>query len=173
MRCSVRLQHEVLSWLPLWLKCGKHMLERVHLFRYCYVLALLPSIICLGRLHIPCRYIFSLWQLCQGIDSGSVVRALDFYLGRRGSNPTIGREVFQLCFIPLLRLSCRKNILSEQQNACDNFKLHVQKLNYKCSKPYRWRFAKTPGLDTLGRNPSGWGGLQRSWFRIKRSWVNP
>ena len=36
---------------------------------------------------------------------GSMVRALDFY---PGSNPTIGRNFFQLCFIPLLRLSCRK-----------------------------------------------------------------
>ena len=39
---------------------------------------------------------------------GSVVRALDFYPGRPGSNPTVGRKSFQLCFIPLLRLSCRK-----------------------------------------------------------------
>ena len=39
---------------------------------------------------------------------GSVVRELDFYPGRQGSNPTIGERLFQLCFIPLLRLSCRK-----------------------------------------------------------------
>ena len=35
----------------------------------CYGLALLPLIICLGSLHIACRYIFNLWQLCQGVDS--------------------------------------------------------------------------------------------------------
>ena len=38
----------------------------------------------------------------------SVVRALDFYLGGPGSIPTAGVRFFQLCFIPLLRLSCRK-----------------------------------------------------------------
>ena len=35
----------------------------------CYGLALLPSIICLGRFRIACRYIFTLWQLRQGVDS--------------------------------------------------------------------------------------------------------
>ena len=35
----------------------------------CYNLALLPSIICLGRLHIASKYIFSLWQLRHRIDS--------------------------------------------------------------------------------------------------------
>ena len=35
----------------------------------CYNLALLPSIICLGRLRISCRYIFNLWQLRQRVDS--------------------------------------------------------------------------------------------------------
>ena len=39
---------------------------------------------------------------------GSVVRALDFYTGEPGSIPTTGGNCFQLCFIPLLRLSCRK-----------------------------------------------------------------
>ena len=39
---------------------------------------------------------------------GSVVRALDFYPGGPGSIPTAGARFFQLCFIPLLRLSCRK-----------------------------------------------------------------
>ena len=74
---------------------------------FCYSLSLLPLIICLGRLCIACRYIFN-WQLCQGFDSGSVVRALDLYLGRPGSNPTTGGKYFQLCFIPLLWLSCHK-----------------------------------------------------------------
>ena len=35
----------------------------------CYGLALLPLIICLGRLCIASKYIFSLWQLHQGVDS--------------------------------------------------------------------------------------------------------
>ena len=34
-----------------------------------YGLALLPSIICLGRLRIASKYIFNLWQLRQGVDS--------------------------------------------------------------------------------------------------------
>ena len=38
------------------------------IFVYCYDLALLPSIICLGRFGIACRYIFSLSQLRQGVD---------------------------------------------------------------------------------------------------------
>ena len=40
--------------------------------------------------------------------SGSVVRALDFYPHRPGSIPMRGGKFFQLCFIPLLWLSCRK-----------------------------------------------------------------
>ena len=74
----------------------------------CYDPALLPSIICLGRLRIACRYIVNLWQLHQGFYSLALVRALDFYPGRPGSNPMIGGIFFQLCFIPLLWLSCRK-----------------------------------------------------------------
>ena len=35
----------------------------------CYGLTLLPSIICLGRLRIACRYIFNLWHLREGVDS--------------------------------------------------------------------------------------------------------
>ena len=38
-----------------------------------------------------------------------MVRALVFYSGEPGSIPTAGVRCFQLCFIPLLRLSCRKN----------------------------------------------------------------
>ena len=66
-------------------------------------LSLLPSIICLG---IVCMYIFSLWQLRL---FSSVVRILSFYPGRPGSNPTISGKFFQLCFIPFIRLYCRKN----------------------------------------------------------------
>ena len=39
---------------------------------------------------------------------GSVVGALEFYPGGPGSIPTAGVKFFQLCFIPLLRFSCRK-----------------------------------------------------------------
>ena len=74
----------------------------------CYNLVLLPLIICLGRLCIACTYIFNLWQLRQCRLFGSVVRALDFYPGRPCSNPTTGGKFFQLCFIPLLWLSCHK-----------------------------------------------------------------
>ena len=35
----------------------------------CYDRALLPSIICLGRLRIASKYIFNLWQLRQRVDS--------------------------------------------------------------------------------------------------------
>ena len=38
-------------------------------FSRCYSLALLPSIICLGRFLIAYRYIFNLWQLRQWVDS--------------------------------------------------------------------------------------------------------
>ena len=41
----------------------------IHLNTYCYNRALLPSIICLGRLRIASKYIFNLWQLRQGVDS--------------------------------------------------------------------------------------------------------
>ena len=37
-----------------------------------------------------------------------MVRAWDFYPGRTDLNPTIGGKFSQLCFILLLRLSCRK-----------------------------------------------------------------
>ena len=82
----------------------------------CFDLALLPSIICLGRLRIDCMYIFNLYVYIQSLTTasrsrlfGSVVRALDFYPDRPGSNLTKGEKFVQLCFIPLLRLSCRKS----------------------------------------------------------------
>ena len=78
----------------------------------CYGLSLLPSIICLGKLRIACTYIFNVWQMRQGRLFGSVVKALDFYPDRLGTKPTIGGKFFQLCFIPLLRLSSRKISLS-------------------------------------------------------------
>ena len=57
----------------------------------CYDLALLPSIICLGRFRIACRYIFNLWQLGQGVDSlAQWLRHWIFYPDRPGSNHTTG-----------------------------------------------------------------------------------
>ena len=42
-----------------------------------------------------------------------MVRALDFQPGGPGSNPTKKRDFFfQLFFVPLLRLSCRKTIVT-------------------------------------------------------------
>ena len=43
---------------------------------------------------------------------GSVVRALDFYMGRPGWNPLKDGNFFQLCFIPLLQLSCGKSAVA-------------------------------------------------------------
>ena len=55
-------------------------------------------------------YIFNLWQLRQGVDSlAQWLEHWIFYPGGPGSNPTIGMKLFQLCFIPLLWLSCHKN----------------------------------------------------------------
>ena len=45
----------------------------------CYGLAFLPSIVCLGRLRIACRYIFTLIAASGSRLFGSVVRALSFY----------------------------------------------------------------------------------------------
>ena len=50
--CVIAQAHLSLCWSPM-----------------CYDRALLPSIICLGRLRIACKYIFNLWQLRQGVDS--------------------------------------------------------------------------------------------------------
>ena len=73
----------------------------------CYGPALLPSIICLGRLHIASKY--SISDNCVRESTlCSVVRPLDFYPGGPSSNPMDGGKFFQLCLIPLLRLSCCK-----------------------------------------------------------------
>ena len=55
-----------------------------------------------------CKYIFNLAAAHRSRLFGSVVKALDFYSGRPGSDPTTGGKCYQLCFIPLLRLSYRK-----------------------------------------------------------------
>ena len=44
-------------------------------------------------------YIQSLTTVSGSRLFGSVVKALDFYLGGPGLNPTIGGKFFQLCFI--------------------------------------------------------------------------
>ena len=82
----------------------------------CYDRALLPSIICLGRLRIASKYIFNLWQLRQWVDS--LAQWLEHWIFIRedpGSIPMKGGIIFQLCFIPLLRLSCRKKGISEPE----------------------------------------------------------
>ena len=65
--------------------------------------------------YLPWQISHSLYVYIQSLTTesesrlfGSVVRALDFYPGRPCSNPTIGGKFFQLCFIPLLQLSCHK-----------------------------------------------------------------
>ena len=75
----------------------------------CYDRALLPSIICLGRLRIASKYIFNLWQLRQGVDS--LAQWFEHWIFIREDRVRFPRKAwkfFQLCFIPLLRLSCRK-----------------------------------------------------------------
>ena len=47
----------------------------------CYNRALLPSIICLGRLRIASKYIFNLWQLRQGVDS--LAQWLEYWIFNR------------------------------------------------------------------------------------------
>ena len=51
--------------------------------------------------------IYSIFDNCVR-ESALWLRALDFYPGGPGSIPTAGVRFFQLCFIPLLRLSGRK-----------------------------------------------------------------
>ena len=69
-------------------------------------------------------YIQSLTTASESRLFGSVVRALDFYPDRPGSNPMIGGKFLQLCFIPL-PLSCRKmealprlDITSSKMDSC-------------------------------------------------------
>ena len=77
----------------------------------CYGLALLPSIICLGRLRIASKYIYNFWQLHQGVNS--LAQWLEHWIFNREDRvrfPWQAWKFFQLCFIPLLRLSCRKTL---------------------------------------------------------------
>ena len=67
------------------------------------------SIIYLGRLRILCRYIFNLWHMRQGVDS--LAQWLEHWFFIREDRVRFPRQAWnfsQLCFIPLLRLSCRK-----------------------------------------------------------------
>ena len=60
----------------------------------CYDRALLPSIICLGRLRIASKYIFNLWQLRQGVDSLAQWLEIGFLTGRTGFDSHGRREIF-------------------------------------------------------------------------------
>ena len=46
-------------------------------------------------------------------------------MGGPGSNPTIGGKFFQLCFIPLLRFSCRKMGLVRDWTLLSRKWLHI------------------------------------------------
>ena len=75
----------------------------------CYDQALLPSIICLGRLRIASKYIFNLWQLRQGVDS--LAQWLEHWIFNREDRVQFPRQAwdfFSYASIPLLRLACRK-----------------------------------------------------------------
>ena len=56
----------------------------------CYDRALLPSIICLGRLRIASKYIFNLWQLRQGVDS--LAQWLEHWIFNREDRVRFPRE---------------------------------------------------------------------------------
>ena len=58
----------------------------------CYGLALLPSIICLGRLRIASKYIYNLWQLGQGVYS--LAQWLEHWIFNREDGVRFPREFF-------------------------------------------------------------------------------
>ena len=60
-------EHFILQFTDIFIYYKMH--KKYFFYLFCYGLALLPLIICLGRLHIACRYIFTLWQLHQRVDS--------------------------------------------------------------------------------------------------------
>ena len=104
-------------WVLIWIviQMGSHNIcfyednQKQISREYCYDRALLPSIICLGRLRIASKYIFNIWPLHQGVDS--LAQWLEHWIFNREDRVRIPRQVwkfFQLCFIPSLRLSCRK-----------------------------------------------------------------
>ena len=63
----------------------------------CYDCALLPSIICLGRLRIASKYIFNLWQLRQGVDF--LAQWLEHWIFVRTDRVRIPRQagIFFIC----------------------------------------------------------------------------
>ena len=74
-----------------------------------YGLALLPSIICLGRLRIACRYIFTLWQLRRGAES--LAQWLEHGIFIRTNRVRFPRQAGYFSAMLhsfFLRLSCRK-----------------------------------------------------------------
>ena len=102
------------SWRPLALKgipvkcipiiCQLCASDNLHhaMFVYCYDRALLPSIICLGRLRIVSKYIFNLWQLRQRVDS--LAQWLEHWIFNREDRVRFQRQawdVFQQCIIPI------------------------------------------------------------------------
>ena len=69
----------------------------------CYERALLPSIICLGRLRIASKYIFNLWQLRQGVDS--LAQWLEHWIFNREDRVRIPRSA-GICFSYASFLCC-------------------------------------------------------------------
>ena len=72
----------------------------------CYDRALLPSIICLGRLRIASKYIFNLWQLRQGVDS--LAQWLEHWIFNREDRVRVPGKTEYVFSYSLLRLLCRK-----------------------------------------------------------------
>ena len=66
---------------------------------HCYERALLPSIICLGRLRIASKYIFNLWQLRQGVDS--LAQWLEHWIFNREDQVRFPRQTWE-CFSAVL-----------------------------------------------------------------------
>ena len=108
----------------------------------CYNSALIPLIICLGRLRIASKYIFSLWQMRQGVDS--LAKWIEHWIFNQEDRVRIPRKgkFFLLCFIPLLRLSCRKIV----QNQIIFHGLLVAHLSI--FSPRRCRWGREGGMDT-------------------------
>ena len=79
-----------------------------------------------------------------------MVRALDLYPGRPGSNPTIGGKTFPLCFILLLRLSSRWGLVRDWTLLCRKW-LHVIINDDFLEKERCYDLALLPSINCLGR----------------------